>query len=150
MESAESERSQPLGQTETTTGKTKCNSRESASASRHTKLSKVAKVPHFRRCPSRFGSSPPFNDGRLPSPPRPPTQPYPTRPRVVALSRSPRRFSCLSPTVLTARCHATPSPPPCGPSPKTAALGFLTDAPCLMCRVHLSKCRARPRLASKV
>ena len=115
----------------------KCNSRESASASRHTKLSKVAKVPRFRRCPSRFGSSPPFNNGRLPSPPRPPTQPYPTRPRVVALSRSPRRFSCLSPAVLTARCHATPSPPSLRSLPPNCR-AWVSN-----CRVRLSKCRVR-------
>ena len=122
----------------------KCNSRESASASRHTKLSKVAKVPRFRRCPSRFGSSPPFNDGRLPSPPRPPTQPYPPRPRVVASSRSPRRFSCLSPAVLTARCHATPSPPSLRSLPPKCRAWASNCRALSKCRVRLPKCRAWP------
>ena len=121
MESAESERSQPLGQTETTTGKTKCNSRESASASRHTRRRPSAKEKH---CPwLKQAVSVPTMGVYHPRPTRssrPTRRPNRTR-RALASWRCPdppRRFSCLSPAVLTARCHATPSPPSLRPLPQ--------------------------------
>ena len=118
-----------------------CNSRESASASRHTRRKPSAKEKH---CPwlKQAVSVPTMGVYH----PRPTRSSRPTR-RALASWRCPdppRRFSCLSPAVLTARCHATPSPPSLRSLPPKCRVRFLTAAPSLMCRVRLPNCRAWP------
>ena len=60
----------------------------------------------------------------------------------MASSRSPRRFSCLSPAVLTARCHATPRPPSLRSLPPKCRVWASNCRALSKCRVRLSKCRA--------
>ena len=133
----------------------KCNSRESASASRHTRRKPSAKEKH---CPwlKQAVSVPTMGVyHRRSQPPRQPT----------AAPRSPRWFSCLSPAVLTARCHATPSPPSLRSLPPNCRAWLSNYRALSKCRVRflkcrawagataalrLPKCRARPRLASLV
>jgi len=124
-------------------GLLQCSSRESASASRHTRRKPSAKEKH---CPwLKQAVSVPTMGVYHPRPTRSSRstrRPNRTR-RALASWRCPdppRRFSCLSPAVLTARCHATPSPPSLRSLPQK-------------CRAWVSNCRALsnvPRSVSKV
>ena len=119
----------------TETKEPKCNSRESASASSHTRFSLFKRNAAFKASPVAVRFLPSFQRWAFTNPAR-----RAVRPSESAASdpRRPIRAS-LGLAVLTARCLATPliPPAPAPPSPRAgfaalrfAALGFLTAAPC--------------------